>query len=251
MAYSRCAQIVSNTAKLMGNATDAEAYAALATKIRDALNKKYFDHEHHRYAKDSQSASAMALVLGIAPDDQRQAVFEELVRNITEDRKGHVSTGIVGTRFLFEALHQGGRDDVAYAMVMKPDFPGWIHMLNNGATTAWESWDGASSRNHPALAVVDAWFYEAIGGITANPGAIAFDNVTIAPQPLAELTWAKVFHDTIRGRIDSNWKIEGDQFTLTVTIPVGVTATVIVPAKKGAERRTCTAGRYTFSTTIR
>ncbi len=251
MAYFRCAKIVSETANLLDNTADARTYASLAQNIRGAINKKYLDPEHHRYAPDSQSASAMALVLGIAPDDQRQQVLTELVRNIRENRKGHVSTGIVGTRFLFEALHQGGHDDVAYAMVTQPDFPGWIHMMNNGATTAWESWDGVASRNHPALAVVDAWFYQAVAGITPDPGAIAFEKITIAPQPVGDLTWAKAAHNTLRGRIESNWKRDGARFILNVIIPPGTTATIIVPSRDGPQRHERAAGRYSFSSNLK
>ena len=247
MAYLQCAHIVGQTAALLGDQAASAQYLALAKKIRAALNAKYYDRVHHRYAADSQSAQAMSLALDLAPDDERPAVLQELARNIKEERKNHVSTGIIGTRFLFEALHAGSRDDLAYAMLKQPDFPGWVNMLNQGATTVWESWDGNSSRNHPALSVVDAWLYQAIGGITAAPGSIAFDHVIITPQILGGVTWAKTSHDTIRGKIVSDWKIEGKRFSLKVEIPVGTQATIVVPAKDGGKRYECGAGSYTYN----
>jgi hypothetical protein len=251
MAYYHCARIVSKTAGLMGDRATAEKYLTLSDSIRSALNQKYFDRAHHRYAADSQSASAMALVLGLAPNEERPAVLAELARNIREDRTNHVSTGIVGTRFLFEALHAGGRDDLAYAILTQPDFPGWVNMLNHGATTAWESWEGGSSRNHPALTVVDAWLYEAIGGVTPEPGAIAFEQVTIAPQVLGNLAWARASHDTLRGPIESRWTKDKKRFTLKVVVPVGTRADVVVPSREGPQHHECGSGSYTFTSLLK
>jgi len=251
MAYFNCARIVGQTAGFLGDRATASAYLALSEKIRSALNEKYFDRTHHRYAADSQSASAMALDLGVAPLEDRPAVFAELLRNIAEDRRGHVSTGIVGTRFLFEALHAGDRDDVAYTILTQPDFPGWVNMLNQGATTVWESWEGGNSRDHPALAVIDAWLYQAIAGITPEPGAVAFDRVTIAPQVVGGLTWARAEHDTIRGRIESRWTIENKRFNLKIVVPVGTRANVIVPSQDGPQHYECGSGSYTFTSLLK
>ena len=180
------------------------------------------------------------------PTAERSAVFAELVRNIREDRKGHISTGIVGTRFVFEALHAGGRDDLAYEILTQPDFPGWVHMLKNGATTVWETWEGGSSRNHPALAVVDAWLYEAIGGITPTPGAIAFEQFTVAPKIVGDVTWARVRHNTLRGQIESHWAIEENQFTLRLKVPAGTSARVVLPSPTEAQPHECGPGSYVF-----
>jgi alpha-L-rhamnosidase len=251
MAYFNCARIVGQTASLMGDQATAAKYLTLSEEIRSALNRKYFDPVHHRYAVDSQSASAIALVLGVAPEEERPAVFAELLRNIAEDRKNHVSTGLVGTRFLFEALHAGGRDDVAYAILTQPDFPGWVYMLNHGATTVWESWQGQFSRDHPALSVVDAWLYQAVAGITPEPGAIAFDRITIAPQILGGMTWAWASHDTIRGRIESRWQIEKKHFKLKVVVPVGARADVVIPSRDGPKHYECGSGNYSFTSLLK
>jgi alpha-L-rhamnosidase len=236
---------------LLGDEATARRYLELAENIRSAVNRKHFDPARHRYAPDSQSALAMGLVLGLVPDAERAPALAELVRNIREDRHGHVSTGIVGTRFLFEALHAGGRDEVACEILTQPDFPGWVHMLNNGATTVWETWEGGSSRNHPALAVVDAWLYQAIGGITPNPDAIAFERFTVAPQPLGDVTWARTTHQTIRGLIESAWAIETNKFTLHLTVPAGTRAQVVLPSVEGPLARECGPGHYVLGSRLR
>jgi alpha-L-rhamnosidase len=250
MAYFHCTRVVGRTAQLMGDDATARRYLALAENIRGALNQKHFDSARHRYAPDSQSASAMGLVLEVVPDAERSAVFAELVRNIREDRNGHISTGIVGTRFVFEALHAGRRDDLAYEILTQPDFPGWVHMLKNGATTVWETWEGGSSHNHPALAVVDAWLYEAIGGVTPDPGAIAFERFTVAPQLLGDVTWARTTHNTVRGQIESSWAIEQGRFTLRLKVPAGTRARVLLPSRNGPRTQECGAGRHVLKSKV-
>jgi len=48
---------------------------------------------------------------------------------------------------------------------------------------------------------------------------------------VGDLTWVKAGYNSIRGKIVSDWKRDGDTFTLNVTIPANTTATVYVPAK--------------------
>ena len=50
-------------------------------------------------------------------------------------------------------------------------------------------------------------------------------------MPVGDLTWVKAHHDSLYGRIVSNWKREGRKLTMEVTIPANTTATVFVPAK--------------------
>ena len=50
-------------------------------------------------------------------------------------------------------------------------------------------------------------------------------------QPVGDVTWVKASHNSIRGKIASDWKRDGHQFFLNVTIPANTTATVFVPAQ--------------------
>lgn len=53
---------------------------------------------------------------------------------------------------------------------------------------------------------------------------------TIRPRPSKEVAWCNASYDSIRGRIVSQWKSEGNKFTLSITIPANTTTTVIIPA---------------------
>ena len=78
---------------------------------------------------------------------------------------------------------------------------------------------------------LDAWFYQTLGGINNDPAQPAFKQIIIKPMPVGDLTWVKAHHDSLYGRIVSNWKREGRKLTMEVTIPANTTATVFVPAK--------------------
>ena len=108
--------------------------------------------------------------------------------------------------------------------------------LQNGATTLWESWafpETGPSRNHPMFGSVDEWFYRSLLGI--NPAAPGFEKIIIKPQPAGDLSWAKGSYNSIRGIIVSDWKLNGNDFTLNVSIPENTKATVYIPSKVNGE----------------
>ena len=234
-AYFQHAKIVAEIARLLGKADDAARYSRLAEDISAAFHKKYFDAEAGLYAKDSQTAPALALTFGMTPADKRELVLARLLENITQTRKNHISSGIIGTYYVFQTLMEEGRDDVAYAMLTQKDFPGWLHMLNNGGTTVWESWNGGGSLNHPALGSIDAWLYRGLGGIRLDPAATAFKRILVKPTVVGDLTWVKCSHQSLYGKIVSNWRREAGKLHLEVTIPPNTTATVFMPTAKADE----------------
>lgn len=51
-----------------------------------------------------------------------------------------------------------------------------------------------------------------------------------SPPPTAlRVTWAEATHDSPYGRIESSWSISDDVFRLTVTVPPGTSAEVVLP----------------------
>ena len=228
--YCFTADILSQTAAILGKSDDAKKYAALADGIRKTFNAKFLNPETGLLAKDSQTAQSLPLVLGIVPDAKRSLVQNQLVESITGPRKGHISSGLVGTLYVYHALMQGNRDDLAFRMLTQESYPGWLFMLHNNGTTAWEAWNGEGSRDHPALDCVGFWFYQGLAGIRPDPASPGFGHIVIKPAVVGDLTWVKARYDSIRGPISSAWKIADGQFQLSVEIPANTTATVYVPS---------------------
>jgi alpha-L-rhamnosidase len=229
--YFHYAKTMSQIATILGKPDDAKKYADLAGVICQTFNKQFFDAATGLYAKDSQTAQALPLYFGMVPEEKRPLVVEQLLKNIKDVRKNHISSGIVGTLYVFQELMELGRDDVAYAMTVQEDYPGWGNMLRRGATSVWEMWNGNGSLNHPALGCIGAWFYQGLGGIRPDLRSPGFQKILIKPAVVGDLTWAKASYNSIHGKITSEWKREGGVFSLHVVIPPNTTATVVVPAK--------------------
>ncbi|HRY47569.1 MAG TPA: family 78 glycoside hydrolase catalytic domain [Candidatus Paceibacterota bacterium] len=227
-------KLFAQIAKARGNESDAADAEIQADRVRAAFNQKFLQPGTGRYDTATQACQAFALFMGLAPADEIPRALDFLVRNIREECKGHLSTGIFGTKYMLNALTDLGQAGVAFEIVNQRTFPGWGHMLENGATTLWEHWefsDNTFSHNHPMFGSVSEWFYKALAGIKPAPEAVGFDKIIIHPQWVGDLKWVKAHYDSIRGKIVSEWNREPGQFQLRVRIPVGASATVCLPAQ--------------------
>jgi alpha-L-rhamnosidase len=160
------------------------------------------------------------------------------VRTI-EREDWHLTTGFAGVGYLCPVLTEAGYTDVAYRLLENETYPSWGYTVKNGATTIWERWDGwteengfqspnMNSFNHYSLGSVGEWLYRYVAGI--DLGEPGYGRIVIRPRPGGSLTHARAGYDSVRGRISSSWKIEGDRFVLEVLIPPNTTATVHVPS---------------------
>lgn len=227
-------QLVENMAADLGRADEAEHARQRVATIRPAVHAAFYDATNKRYVIDEQIYYAMPLLTGVTPESERPAVMANLVDCITGKNKGHLDTGMLGTKFLLRFLSDAGRDDLVLAIYQKKDHPGWGYMVEQGATTLWEQWNGYWSQIHSCFASADTWLYHGLAGIRPDPAAPGFRQIVIKPAVVGDVTWVKCHHDSPYGRIVSNWNREGDQLTMEVTIPANATATVYVPAKDAA-----------------
>ncbi len=170
--------------------------------------------------------------MGLVPDSEKRAAIQRMVDSVSLDHKGHVATGVFGTKYLLNMLSATSNNDVAYRMVDQKEFPGWGHMLENGATTLWETWaqsDNVYSQNHPMFGMVSEWFFKSLGGIEPSSRARGYDHFSIAPFMATDLDWVEAKYESVRGTISSRWKRENRKVTLHIEVPVNTTAVVRIP----------------------
>lgn len=136
---------------------------------------------------------------------------------------------MLGTLLLMEFLDGIGRDDLVLRIYQQKDYPGWDYMIEQGATTMWEKWNGFWSQIHSCFTSADNWLYHGLAGIRPDPAAPGFKNVIIHPAVVGDITWVKAHHDGPYGRIAVEWKLEGGRLNLDLAIPPNSTATVILP----------------------
>jgi alpha-L-rhamnosidase len=234
--YYHHVKILTEFAGILQKTDDVTTYQKLAEDIKNAFVKNFLKPGTGVFDSGTQAAQLITLYYNLVPSTEKDAAVDHLLLEIYNKHKGHLSTGIYGTKFLFEVFRKENRNDVSYSVANQRTYPGWGNMLAHGATTLYESWkypDTVESQNHPMFGSISEWFYKSLLGINAtSPGFATFE---IKPQPAGDLTWAKGAYDAVTGRISSEWKREGLRFYLTVSIPANTKAMVYVPSTRGKQ----------------
>ncbi len=234
--FYQSAKIVAGMARTLGRMEESGELEAIAEKSRTAYQQKFLDAATGKAGPGTQGSQAFALYSDVVPTAERGRAMDALLENIRGERQGHLSTGIMGTKFMLQELSRSGHADVACAMVQQTNFPGWGWMLANGATTLWEHWaldDNTYSHSHPMFGSVSQWFINWLGGIQPHPEAIGFDRVIIRPQTVPDLQWVKSSYHSVRGQIVSNWARERGRLRFEITMPANASAEFYVPNRKG------------------
>jgi alpha-L-rhamnosidase len=233
--YYYSAHLTSRMAELLGKTADAQTYRKLAGQIREAFDKKFWRPEIRAYGNGTQTSQVLPLYLGLAPEEEkRRSALFRLTNDIVYGKNTHLTTGILGAKYVMELLTRAGRSDLAYELATQTTYPSWGYMIERGATTLWELWQektgpSMNSHNHPMFGSVGAWFYSALAGINLDPERPGYERIRIQPQPARDLQWASGSLETLRGSVVSSWRRSPDSFRLEVAIPVGSEAEIHLP----------------------
>ncbi len=227
-------KVLAEMAKVLGKEAEIKAYEDLAAAIKMAFHREYFDPKIRGYANGTQTANALSLFLDLVPEKMRGAVWGSLFDNIVYKNNSHLTTGIIGTKYIMELLTNNGTSDLAYDIATQTTYPSWGYMIENGATTLWELWQlrqgpSMNSHNHPMFGSVGSWLYKALAGINLAPGSVGFEKIRIAPQMVRDLGYAAGSTRTLRGEVSSSWARGERSVRLEVVIPVGSEAEVVIP----------------------
>lgn len=183
--------------------------------------EQYLDASE-RCTVNSQCALSIILVSGLYRD--KQVIAEQLVSVVEQDELT-ITCGMVGIQYLYDALAECGRADLAYRMLTESD-PGYKTWYDHGATTLWERWDGvdSGSHNHHMYSGIIAWFYKRLLGIAPMERYPAFEKIELKPCFVREAGFVRGEMETIRGKIKAEWQYTGDGYTYKVTLPRGIHA---------------------------
>ncbi len=229
--YAATADTVGGLAQILGRETEATHYRQLAADIRKTYAEKFIDPTTGKVGPGTQGSQAFALYTDSVPTAQRTTALTSLLANIAA-HKGHLTTGIFGTKYLLDVLSREGHSDVANTLVSQKTFPGWGWMLANGATTLWEHWEGSDntySQNHPMFGSVSQWFVQWVGGIQPANDANGFDHIVLRPQLVGTLAQAVTRYHSVRGDIVSSWGRNGQRVFFYFDVPANATALVYLP----------------------
>lgn len=228
------ATILAKAAKILGKQTDAAKYSELATKIKNAVNKKYLNRETGIYGSGFQTELSVALKWGLVPEELVEKVAEQLAQRVIADNY-HIDVGLLGTKAVLNALSENGYADLAYKVASQETFPSWGWWIVNGATTFYENWplDAASdvSMNHIMFGEISAWYYKALGGIFPDEKQPGFKNIILKPNFVSSLEQFETKFNGPYGTIISSWKKSNQKIQYQLSIPSNSTAVLYLDAK--------------------
>jgi alpha-L-rhamnosidase len=212
--------------KFAGLLHQPDTFAKHAAVTKAAFNKKYFNSNY--YGNNSVTGNLLPLYFGITPGQQRPEVIHQLIQKIA-DNKNHISTGVIGTQWLMRGLTGFKHPDLAEQIATNKDYPSWGYMVEQGATTIWELWNGntadpaMNSQNHiMLLGDLITWCFEDLAGIApAKPG---FKSIRLNPVFPQKLNYVNASYQSPYGLIKSSWHREGNTIIWDVIIPPNTTA---------------------------
>ena len=231
--YAYCLDVFVQAATLLNKPEDVATYSDRLVNLRRNAHKYFFNEATKNYIDGRQLSMAFPLYTGITPEAEKKVVFANFVEEIST-RKPYLDTGSSGLPILLKYMVEDAeRADLLFTCLARTEYPGYGYFLNAGETTWPEYWKitGEPSRIHTCYTGISGYFMKALGGIRPDPAAYGMQRFIIKPKIVGDLTWVKCHHDSLYGRIVSNWKLETGNLQLAVTIPPNTTATVYVPAK--------------------
>jgi alpha-L-rhamnosidase len=211
---------------------DGRRHQAIAQGALDAWQREFLRPDG-ALATATQAAHVRALGFGLVPGELVPAVAARLAELVAL-AGDHLTTGFLSTHQLLPVLADHGYLDVAYRVLLQDTPPSWLAMLDRGATTMWEEWEGVDARgvphgslNHYSKGAVATFLHRYVAGLRpAEPGYREFE---VRPQPGGGLTWATTRHLSPYGPIEVSWRLTGPSIELDVLVPGGTTAAVTLP----------------------
>ncbi|MDD4796875.1 MAG: family 78 glycoside hydrolase catalytic domain [Eubacteriales bacterium] len=228
--FYNSARITARTAGVLGLAQEHERYHELAQNIQKAIYHEYFTPSG-RLSIDTQTGYLICLRYGVYP--HRQKLLRGLSRRFQKDLYT-LKAGFVGAAPACQILCENGFVDLAYKLLLRESYPGWLYQVNLGATTIWERWNslladgsvsgtGMNSLNHYAYGSVVEFLYADVAGLKpARPG---FGEAVVRPYINHRMPAAKASYDSPYGVYAVDWRIDADnRVTMELRVPFGCRA---------------------------
>ena len=243
-------KIVAETAKLLGEKSEAKLYKAKYERQLKRVREEYFT-AGGRLCFDTVTAQVLALYFDIVPEEHRKKLAESLNENV-KIHNYTLCTGFIGTTYLLYALADNGYMATAQKVLMNNGYPGWLYEVDMGATTVWERWnslmpdgtpnpDGMNSYNHYAYGSVMEFVVKRIAGLQAT--SAGYKKVKIAPKPCKGLAEIRAEYKSASGKIVSGYNQNNGKITFFAEIPEGVAAEISLPNEQPI---TVKGGKYEF-----
>jgi alpha-L-rhamnosidase len=225
-------------ARLSGRESDIAVYKNQATVVKEAFQKIFYKAEVNGYGQNKLTENILAVAMDLVPSEKKDKVIQTIVKTIKETNNTHLSTGVIGTQWIMRTLTENGHAGLAWKLATNTTYPGWGYMVENGATTIWELWNGnmaspkMNSYNHVMmLGDLLIWFYENLAGIKPDRKAVGFKQIIMKPEMIDGLDFVNSSCESPYGLIASCWTKKKSKFEWNISVPVNTTAIAYIPAE--------------------
>ena len=267
--YLKVLQLMHRFASLQGLKADAEEWEDLEHRMKDAFNARFLHVKKGTspvpghtlypdsifYGNNTVTANILPLAFGLVPKNYINEVAKNAVTSIITTNKGHISTGVIGVQWLLRELSRRGHANVAYLLATNKTYPSWGYMVEKGATTIWELWNGdtanpeMNSGNHVMLlGDLLPWCFNNLAGIRADRWKSGYKHIIFQPAfEIQELSNVDASYMSIYGKITSRWTKTPTHLEWDIELPANTTGEVHLP---DGRKEKIGSGKYHFSVDI-
>jgi hypothetical protein len=221
-------------ADILGKTGDAALFRDWADKLSDAINTHLWNEEKQGYIDSihidgvrstvfSQQTQTIAYLCDVVPADKKP-LFEKY---LTEVPEGWVRAGSpFMMAFIIEALEKAGDVERVVGLIRK----WWGIMVDNDATTCWETYPAVLGKDWHSRSHCHAWSAAPAHALPSyvlgvRPLEPAFRRFEIRPH-LGDLKYARGQLPSAHGLIDVDLKRDGEAVVMTFSVPEGAVAVV-------------------------
>jgi len=216
-------------ARAVGREAEAKDFQLQEQKARVAFQEKLFDPEAGLYRDgvgtdhSSVHANLFPLAFGLVPEANRSKIANWLAQR-------GMKCSVYAAQYLLEGLFENGQANAALELMIAPGNRSWRHMVESGTTITWEAWDQKFKPNQDwnhawGAAPANLLPRYVLGVRPLTPG---WEQALIQPNP-GSLKSSSGKVPTPLGPVQLEWQ-RGTDFTLSLTLPPGLSARVELPA---------------------
>ena len=214
---------MSRAAERLGYTADKKAWDLYYERVKRVMVDRYYDKATGSFCGGVNGADAYAIWCGIA-DDKR--TLKNLVKRYGREFD-HFDTGFLGSELLIKVLLENHCPDVAFRLLSSEKLGSYAWMMNHGATTVWETYDGGCSHNHPMFGAPVRHFFDGFLGINQEEGELGYKSLVIRPEMPKALDECAGSVTLPCGKVSVKWTKKDGRGTLTVTVPENVPARLV------------------------
>jgi len=235
--FARSTDLLQKTAAVLGKKEDAERYAALLARVKQAFNAEFVTSTG-RLASNTQTAYSLALAFDLLPENLRSQAAGRLAGDVRKFK--HITTGFLGAPLICRVLSNYGYLQEAFMLLTRKQYPSWLYPVTQGATTIWERWDGIkpdgsfqdagmNSLNHYAYGAIGEWLYSVVAGLEIDPEKPGYRHTIVQPNPGGGLTHARATHQSMYGTVVAGWDLKDGIMHVSIDVPANTSATTRLP----------------------